>query len=386
MALLAVLALLGAGAIYLFVRQLNAAQLEMARETTAELALAQAADALIGYAASQPTLDETGYLVVPDTGWTGTPEGNSEGTVGVEDVSVIGKVPWKTLGIGPLRDSSSECLWYVVSGRFKGGPKTAPPFNWDTAGQIDVIDGSGNVLMQNMAALVIAPGSVLDSQDRSLANPALKQCGGNYDARNYLDSYNDVDAVSSQVNYFAGSVNNQVAAATTSKQFVLARNNHYNDHFRGISVEQIFRPIIRRQDFADEVHRLLDDLVPHVKTIGISGAKGTDDIDCNLVSNKDFCDNWKEMLFATELSPPAPITIDGASTPVVCMRVVIFAGQRTLSQSRLTSTDKANKSNYLEGTNLVAFVTPTASSSDFDGKRLFNPGSPSADLVRCVEP
>lgn len=381
--LIAMLALVGMGMLYLFVAQLNASQFKMLREQDTEAALSQAREALIGYSAKESSILDAGYLAVPDTGWTGTPEGNSEGTVGGKNISVIGKFPWKTLGTPPLRDGQGECLWYVVSGYFKASPLPDPPFNWDTPGQIDIIDIGGNTIATNIAALIVAPGAVLDAQNRSLADPALAQCGGNYDARNYLDSYDFANAISGQVNYFTGSLNNLVASNTGNKQFVSASNGHYNDRFLAVTVEDVFRPIIRRSDFAGAIANLLDD--PYFQTVPIAGPKGTDNVVCGSTgaSNQAFCTHWKDMLLLTQLSPPSSITIDGVPSPV-CSRVLVFGGQRAAGQVRATAADKSNKSNYLEGSNLAAFSTPVANSGSFNGVSAFTASNPSADVVRCL--
>lgn len=365
------------------------------RERRTQEAMAQAREALIGYSVSEASILNAGYLPVPDAGWTTTPEGNSEGTLGATDISVIGKLPWKTLGYPPLRDGQGECFWYVVSGRFKNSPKTSV-FNWDTPGQIDVIDVGGNPIAYNVAALIVAPGAVLDSQSRAIADSAaLIHCGGNYDARNYLDSYNGSDAVSGEVNYFGGSTNNRVAPNTDNKRFVLAKNAYYNDRFLFVTADDIYRPIIRRGDFAAQIGSLLDDgdfrlqVEPgHPETIAVSGSgtKGADNINCNNLgnaNNRTFCNNWKEMLLLTQLSAPSPITVDGVPT-VPCARVLIFGGRKTANQVRSTSGEKSDKNNYLEAPNLDSFAVPTTSSHNFDGKSQFDPANPGADIIRCI--
>lgn len=392
-ALLVFLALIVVAASYFLVSALNRVNMQIGRDKTAAAALAQAKEALIGYSVSKTSITETGYLPLPDIGWTATPEGNSEGTYGSTDISLIGKVPWKTLGIAPVRDGNGECLWFVLSGRFKNSiPTLTLIFNWDTQGQIDVIDINGNGIANNVAALIVAPGSVLDSQSRLLANPALTQCGGNYDARNYLDSYNSADAIAGETNYFAGSTNNMRAPDTNNKTFVLAKNDHYNDRFLFVTVDEIFRTIIRRSDFSAQITALLDDTVfiPYLQNplFIITGAKGTSNVDCNNTDplkpdNKTFCENWKEMLLLTQLPAPSPITIDGVTT-AACTRVLIFGGQKTAAQVRLTAADKAAPANYLEDANLAAFATPTATASSFSGDSTFNANSPSADLLRCL--
>lgn len=392
--LLIMLVIVAIGITTALVSSLGTTVLKTARQEKTTAALAQAKDALIGYSGSQTSIAGAGYLLVPDTGWAATPEGNSEGTLGARDISVIGRVPWKTIGISPLRDGQGECLWYVVSGRFKNSPKTNDYFNWDTQGQIDVIDANGHPITNNVTALIVAPGSVLDSQSRTLADPALAQCGGNYNARNYLDSYDSADSSVGEVNYFSGSTNNMLAPNTSNKRFVMANNDHYNDRFLFVTVDDIFRPIIQRNDFKNQISALLDDIVfiAYLKTFTITGTKGTGNIDgtgsvdcanTSNTANQTFCKNWKEMLLLTELPAPSSITIDSAPT-TICTRVLIFGGQKTAAQVRLTATDKSNPAMYLEGANLAAFATPIAASSNFSGASTFNANYPSVDLLRCL--
>ena len=157
-------------------------------------ALAQAKEALIGYAANYP--DEHpgrvfGFLPCPDTDGSGTGgEGTAVSTCGSKDVTVIGRLPWKTLELPPLRDGSGECLWYAVSGTFKNNTPT-DLMNWDTNGLIEVmapdgtncaVGGSGSTAdpSRRAAAVVFAAGALLPGQDRSLAStnpPSI--CGGN---------------------------------------------------------------------------------------------------------------------------------------------------------------------------------------------------------------
>ena len=164
-------------------------------------------------------------------------------------------------------------------------------------------------------------------------------------------------------------------------------------------MEQIFDPLIRRSDFRDAIGNLLGDATfrAHLQTIVVAGNKGTDNLDCRCNKDpcgppvsppdppsvrqfQDFCENWKEMLFLTRVTPP--ITINGASH--TCNRVLIFAGRRTAGQSRSTSIEKANPANYLEGANATSFHVPTASATDFAGASVFNWRTPATDLLRCL--
>ena len=390
-ALLFMLIILVMGSLYGVVSQLDAATQKYGRSTATIQALALAKEALIGDAVSQSPVTSAGELRLPDLGFgvgytpkEGSSAPNFSGNN--QDYSVVGKIPWKTLGIPPLRDEYGECLWYAVSGRFKKNPQTSV-LNWDTQGQIDVIDGNGSIIASNVVALIAAAGPALDGQNRVSADPAYTQCGGNYDVRNYLDSYDVSNAVSGQVNYFAGSTNNRVALNSNNKQFVATNGDHYNDRFLYMMVDDIFRPIIRRSDFATQISSLLDDSTfrTHLQSVVIAGSKGMDNVSCTNTSssNTTFCTNWKEMLLLTQLSTPASITLNGAATSP-CNRVLIFAGQKTGAQVRSSTTDKADIANYLESPNLAAFNVPTANSANFVGISTFAWNSPSTDLMRCL--
>lgn len=375
----------------IFLTAWNSSRTRQAHERNTELALQQAKEEVVGKAISPSNITLAGYLPLPDLGTligspkegyeTGSFSGNSK------NYSVIGKLPWRSLGVMPLRDQQGECLWYIVSGRFKNSPKS-DTFNWDTQGQIDIIDGNGVVIASNIAAMIVAPGSPLDGQNRISVDAAYTQCGGNYLAANYLDAHDAANAVAGQVNYFIGSINNRVAVDENNKQFVMTNNPHYNDRFLPITSDDIFRLIIRRSDFSAQISNLLDNPVfqAHLNSIVIAGAKGTDNLNCEAMPNADsklFCKNWKEMLFLTQLATPSPITINGLPSPV-CNRVAIFAGRKIVGQSRTTSTEKENKSNYLEEPNLSAFAIPTAHSSGFNGISAFTLHQPGADITRCI--
>lgn len=371
----------------LLISPLNSSALQLRHEQNTFDALARAREVLIGDTVAQTPITSAGYLRLPDLGFK---VGNvpSEGSAAPNfggnsrDYSVVGKFPWRTLGLEPLRDGTGECLWYVVSGRFKNTP-TTDALNWDTQGQINLADGNGNIIARNVAALIIAPGSPLDGQSRALSDPAYAQCGGNYDAQNYLDSYAASDAISGAVNYFGSSTNNRVASDTNDKLWLMAETLHYNDRFLTISGDELFRILIRRADFSAQVSSLLSDA--YFQGVSITGSKGTDSVNCNLLAsnNRTFCKNWKEMLLLTALSVPSPVVIDGAPT-ANCTRVLLFGGQKNSSQLRLSITDKANPANYLEGVNLAAFATPVANAGSFSGVSTFSANVADADLLRCL--
>lgn len=383
MMLIMLLFLIGLAAVAMVLSSLNANSMRIVRDGKTNDVLAEAKAALIGFSVGSSSMSS--HLPNPDMHTGVIAEGGASGSVGATDISLIGKLPWRSLGLSPLKDGNGECLWYVVSGRFKADPPTAA-LNWDTQGQINLIDGNGNVLAAGLAALIISSGSVLANQNRSLEDATLVHCAGNYDARNYLDTYDAANAVSGEVNYFSGSANNSRSPNANSKSFVLVNNANYNDRIVTISVDDLFKPIIRRTDFKNAIDALMDDseFLEHLAEIGLSGGKGTDEIDCDKAPTPAFCNNWKEMLFLTELSPMSKIELDGELTSAECSRVFIFSGQKTIGQSRNTEVEKNNPANYLEGENLANFSVPVANEVDFKGVSGFNSSNPSADIIGCI--
>jgi hypothetical protein len=140
---------------------LNTAALKVSRQETTATVLAQAKDALVGYAVRDD--NRPGELPCPDY--------DNDGAVTVADYSgsncqtLLGYLPWKTLGLPDLRDDSGERLWYAVSEPFHANDTAV--LNSDTAGTLAV---SGNLSAGNVIAIIFAPGKALPGQDRSTAN------------------------------------------------------------------------------------------------------------------------------------------------------------------------------------------------------------------------
>jgi hypothetical protein len=382
-ALLLFVTALATAAATLTIKALNNAgqNTQIARDKITATALAQAKNALVGRAVSQSAINSTGQLPLPDIGsGLNYSEGNAAGNFleNGSDYSVIGKTPWKSLDIPPPRDGQGECLWYVVSGHIKNSPKT-DIFNWDTPGQIDVIDENNNSVASNVAALLVAPGRTRTGQNRAQSNPVYTSCGGNYDASNYLNSY------------FTGSTNNRVSLNTDNKAFIMT----HNDRFLIVTVDDIFRTVIKRSDFANQITSLLNDttFITYLQqpSLIVAGNKGTDNVHCKnsdnsintSTANQTFCTNWLEILLFTKLPSSSAIVIDGVAN-VNCSRVLIFGGKKTANQVRLTVADKSNPANYLEGANLSSFATPTSASNNFSGASTFLYNTPSVDLLKCI--
>jgi hypothetical protein len=157
------------------------------QKTMAALALAQ--QALLAYA-YQPLFTTTpcrmncprpGDLPCPDRNNDGIAEGNCNKT------SRLGRLPWRTLGLGDIRDGSGERLWYAVSDRYKNNTRIWPlnmdtPGSWTARAQNgmvwDATQGSGVV------AVIIAPMQPLLRKDGWLQQ---RDALSSEEARHYLD-------------------------------------------------------------------------------------------------------------------------------------------------------------------------------------------------------
>jgi hypothetical protein len=158
-------------------------------------------------------------------------QSNHDGTNYIDDddgvaagnctLPAVGRLPWRTLGLDKLRDSSGEPLWYAVSPGWALSNSTTPPLttviNSNTTGQL-TLDGSGNVV-----ALIIAPGRAFNvaAAGGCTARAQLRARQPNiaWDLRDFLECDN---ATSPADTSFAsagpgGSFNDQGLAVTASE-------------------------------------------------------------------------------------------------------------------------------------------------------------------------
>lgn len=364
-----------------FLNRLNSVTFSTERDQITSDALAQAKEALIGFAATYRDTHPDGgnhndkpfgYLPCPDTDNDGISD-----SCGVTDVSLVGRLPWKTLGLPPLRDGSGECLWYAVSGFAKDTPKTAV-FNWDTPGQFIVQDAAGTTLAGATAherplAVILAPRPALGAQTRTSAGAS--ECGGSNTPADYLEG---VGAL--------GTGNTTLTLASDDS----IRNGTNNDRGLWISSQEIFDRIKKRQDFASDITTLLDKLKNELDGMPaaslptglttILSAPGCPLAD-TVSDQKDgyFRCNWSDNLkyFASPPAPPSPVTINGAS----CNAVLFFSGERVAGQNRATAADKLIVGNYLEGTSSTIFST----GGSYSTSETFNAKLPGTDLSRCIQ-
>ncbi len=207
----------------------NGIKIERDKKTAA--ALAEAKAALLGWSAGHATMP--GALPCPDTNNTG-----SKGACTVF-AGIIGRLPWKTLGIIDLRDGNGECLWYALSPIYRDTIAVASrgpsPINSNIPGTIMVMGADGitlSVPVNPVIAVIIAPGAPLTGQDRSSAVSTV--CGGNTTASNYLDSALGVNNSTGNV---AGSNYTFIAGAAS---------NTFNDRLIYITAAEFYQAVRKR--------------------------------------------------------------------------------------------------------------------------------------------
>lgn len=196
------------------------------------LALNQAKESLLGFAATYAQNHEVklqGYLPCPDRDGDGSLDMETEVNAckGIDKddneelitpKTVLGRFPWRTLGLPPLRDGSGECLWYVVSANFKdtlvsgfvSGNSTPDEelkkriLTSDSNGEIEIKNAkneivAGKTSSERAIAVIIAPGLALKGQNRGNDDITLTytECGSKENnvvpinnVINYLDKYN----------------------------------------------------------------------------------------------------------------------------------------------------------------------------------------------------
>ena len=280
------MALLGLAMGLLVIGHVRNVQGDSTADGRSVLAMSQAREALLGYAATYRDTHPNemfGYLPCPDLGGVGHVEGEAQTACGGADVTVIGRLPWKTLDLAPLRDASGECLWYAVSGNYKYNPKTVDLMNRDTNGLIEVMaaDGVGFVAgataRQRAAAVVFSAGAILPAQDRALAavNPP-NVCGGNYDPADYLDT----DVASAIDNAAASAIANALTTfiAAEHADRTPAANDVFNDLLMPVLPDEIFtRYLDKRADLESALTDPLTGMLRKITDCLVAYGRSNDD-------------------------------------------------------------------------------------------------------------
>ena len=255
-----ILAIIATGAV--FIISTSGPEDERVRsENNTSASLAKAKTALLSYAVTYYLTQSTGATPIPHAGRHGllpcpeqpsgfNGEGNSSNQCGATHTNSLGRLPWKHMGIEPLKDSSGECLWYAVSGGFYNTPRSEMT-NDDTPGMFQIFNENGSVIQgltpeDRVVAVVLAPGMPVNGQTRSSAtlNSPCKVPGSPIDATDYLEFYQGID--NSSVN----NVNPDVV-----DQFInsngLKNNPLFNDRMIFITAGEIFDAIKQQQSMYD---------------------------------------------------------------------------------------------------------------------------------------
>lgn len=458
--LLILMVLVVAGALVYLLGSFSPQVVDSYRVRKTEEALALAREALIGYALKYRDQEGDsvvyGYLPLPDLG---TSRNNNIGcaeegcdaanfTGNGDDVTVIGRLPWRTLGTEALRDGHGECLWYAVAGSHQRIHR-ASPMNWDTLGQLDVqvANGSGalasivNSAHDHPVAVIFSPGAILGSQDRgrdTLSTDKVDVCGGNYNPANYLDPEPLPDPATATGlggvrNYFptpsspppppiyafgnTGGGNDKPLAAgglihkRTSDETLWPNacpagascQTVANDRGLALTPDSLFGELRKSGNFRTDINSLLDrmaaclrdqiaagsGLVPTAMT-GTAADKSAGRIPANACYDDAqppryyFGHYQDQVLVATPAGGNFDVTVDGVLQS--CPGVLLLGGQRGIGQSRTAVAEKAIPANYIEGVNLASFTIP--GQRDFAGPSLFGRVTPSQpiqqDIVRCI--
>jgi len=162
--LLLVAALLLGGVLFAY-HALNVASVRVERELATNEALTKAKDALIAYGVADTV--RPGQLPCPDVNDDGEAKSTDDFNAATGACnSLIGRLPWITLGLPDLRDDNGERLWYAVSADFRSG-NAAVALNSDTAYRVGhaSLTLAGTTPASNLVAMVFAPGKTLRRSD-----------------------------------------------------------------------------------------------------------------------------------------------------------------------------------------------------------------------------
>jgi hypothetical protein len=226
-ALLILIVMLAAATVILVAGSTTEAARIVKSEARTRAALEHAKQALIGRAVSDA--NRPGSLPCPD----GDDDGRADLFVGSACPAYIGRLPWRTLGIGDLRDQYGERLWYALTPAFRDHP-SAPVLNSDTSGALTVFsNGEETVLTTQGIAVVIAPGLALPGQRRDDTVELCAATGKSIQRTRCATQYLDT----------SGNVSN----ASGAGPYLIARSTHsYNDKVSAIVAADVM-PLVERR-------------------------------------------------------------------------------------------------------------------------------------------
>ncbi|HQR03743.1 MAG: hypothetical protein JSR19_07500 [Proteobacteria bacterium] len=437
MALLTIVAL---GMLYLIVSNLNIVEAKFNRANRTQMVLAQAKEALIAYAATwrdQSGNDVFGYLPCPNADGTGVANPSTATTACAGFVTVLGTgtdqvavglLPYSTLGLGDLRDDANACLWYAVSPRHKNvaGAYRPTPLNWDTRGQIRIVDSDGVTVLadpQNgneggAVAVIFAAGTPIGTQNRTPSGTG--PCG--ISAKSAWNTYLESVALDTNGNF----ASSETAPLVVTRGIPGSSTN--NDQIVWITPRDIFSRVLPRQDFNNpltgvppgQINTLTDQMRAALDfTIQQDLMAGSTPVNSAPVNRSSYTQPSGRMVgelpttlsngflnmgygtyYAHWLNQYRDIVCSNLGTPCLtingtsCRGALMFAGQGTISPTNLMSRVRASA----DATNLAAYFEPivadpggglnllTGATPSFNGSNSYLPAKPSADVGACLFP
>ena len=234
------------------VTRLDLNEMRTERLTDSQAALALARNAIIDYATVRPDMAPGAPAMLPcpdiDAGG-GLLEGETHtAACGAAGVTVMGRLPWRTLGVAPLKDGSEACLWYVVSGSYKdAGVATSELINPDTNGQLQLLGIETGAIIagtqpdERPVAMIIAPMVALDGQARPGPASPGDQCSSSFAANRFLDTDSGSGVSNASVSGVADGIDLLAAAA--------GYDVAHNDRISLITRGDLARRVAGRHDF-----------------------------------------------------------------------------------------------------------------------------------------
>lgn len=373
-ALLIMLVFLVLGALYGVLDRLSATQTRTEEGIAASGNLQLARQALLAFAVTyreNNANQDWGYLPCPDTDGDGV----AESSCGSSGTYAVGLLPYKTLGLGDLREADGNCLWYAVSGGFKNSPK-ASPLNWDTQGDFTIQSASGATLQApndskgGAVAVVLAPGAPLTNAALTQTRSATTYpCRANpSETTAYLENSNTT--------YIQGIIKDSSGAITHNDQLVWLTN------------KDIFDKVRQRSDFATYLNTGITAIqsalsgnlatyppgtgntLPTTKPSGLSTA------------NQNFYGNWSDQFRYYRCATAGSYCYTLASQQ--CDGALLFSGIDGSEAPRSTSARSVG--NYFESSGSGALAIANGGYTLNTLADSYFSSTPSQDLTYCLTP
>ncbi len=143
----------------LLVTQLDGRGVKIVREKKTAIVLNEAKNALLGWSILQ---GKPGILPCPeDTALIGSPNEGFALASCNSALPLVGRLPWRTLGLGDLRDGNGDRLWYAVSSGFSDVAVAVKINSFIPVAQISV-----NGTPAPIVAIIFSSGVILAGQNR----------------------------------------------------------------------------------------------------------------------------------------------------------------------------------------------------------------------------